>query len=173
MSIRIIKKGLSDRIVDQGRYGHQDLGIQPSGPMDFLSAQLANVILGNGLNNPVFELHFPASVFEFEKAMMICITGANFVPVINDKSVALNTPIKVYPKDQLSFLQPIEGRSCYLALKGSLDENKKWLHSYTSFQTILKKGDHFTIHADPEIAISINPYKQNVIQQVQKQLCVS
>lgn len=170
MSIKIIKKGISDRVIDAGRYGFQHLGIQPSGPMDYLSAQLANTILDNDLNHPVFELHFPASVFEFEKAMMICITGANFVPVINDKSVALNTPIKVYPKDQLSFLQPIEGRSCYLALKGSLVENKKWLHSYTSFQTILKKGDHFTIHTDPEIAISINPYKQNVIQQVQKQL---
>ena len=47
MSIKIIKKGLSDRIVDQGRFGFQDIGIQPSGPMDFLSAQLANVILGN------------------------------------------------------------------------------------------------------------------------------
>ena len=45
MSIKIIKKGLSDRIVDQGRFGYQDIGIQPSGPMDFWSAQLANVIL--------------------------------------------------------------------------------------------------------------------------------
>ena len=58
MSIKIIKKGLSDRIVDQGRFGFQDLGIQPSGPMDFLSAQLANIILGNALNHPVLFLDF-------------------------------------------------------------------------------------------------------------------
>jgi len=111
MSIKIIKKGLSDRIIDAGRFGFQHLGIQPSGPMDFLSAQLANSILDNDLNHPVFELHFPASVFEFEEDMYICICGANFVPVINQKSVELNIPIKVSPKDQLSFLQPIEGRS--------------------------------------------------------------
>ena len=101
MSIKILKKGLSDRIEDLGRYGYQALGIQPSGPMDFLSAQLANAILENDINNPVFELHFPASLFEFEQAMYICISGANFVPVINEKSVALNIPIKVYPKDIL------------------------------------------------------------------------
>ena len=53
MSINIIKKGLSDRIEDLGRYGYQGLGIQPSGPMDYLSAQLANTILDNDLNDPV------------------------------------------------------------------------------------------------------------------------
>jgi antagonist of KipI len=170
MSITIIKKGLSDRIVDQGRFGFQDIGIQPSGPMDFLSAQLANKILDNDLNHPVFELHFPASVFEFEEDMYICICGANFVPVINEKSVALNIPIKVYPKDQLSFLQPIEGRSCYLSFTGNLDESKKWLNSFSSFQTTLNKGDDFVIHKATEIDISINPFKQDIIQQVQKNL---
>jgi antagonist of KipI len=170
MSIKIIKKGISDRIVDAGRYGFQHLGIQPCGPMDFLSAQLANTILENDFNQPVFELHFPASVFEFEETMLICICGANFVPVINDKSIALNTAIQVYPKDQLSFLQPIEGRSCYLAFKGNLDESKKWLNSFSSFQTTLNKGDHFVIHKTTEIDISISSFKQNTIQQVQKNL---
>lgn len=170
MSIKVTKKGLSDRIVDQGRFGFQDLGIQPSGPMDFLSAQLANKILDNDLNHPVFELHFPASVFEFEEAMYICISGANFVPVINDKSVALNTPIKVNPTDQLSFLQPIEGRSCYLAFKGHLDENKKWLNSYASFQTTLNKEDHFTIKPKSDIDGTANALKQNLVQQVQATL---
>ena len=170
MSIKIIKKGLSDRIVDQGRFGFQDLGIQPSGPMDFLSAQLANIILGNALNHPVFELHFPASSFEFQEPMFICISGANFVPVINEKSVALNTPIKVYPKDQLSFLQPLEGRSAYIAFKGELDENKKWLNSYTSFQTTLKKEDHFSIKPVPISDGLVNSVEHDLVQQVQKTL---
>jgi antagonist of KipI len=170
MSIKIIKKGLSDRIVDQGRFGFQDLGIQPSGPMDFLSAQLANIILGNTLNHPVFELHFPASVFEFQEPMFICISGANFVPVINEKSVALNTAIQVFPKDQLSFLQPLEGRSAYIAFKGELDENKKWLNSYASFQTTLNKEDHFSIQPAPISDGSVNPIPPDLVQQVQKTL---
>jgi antagonist of KipI len=170
MSIKIIKKGLSDRIVDQGRFGFQDLGIQPSGPMDFLSAQLANIILGNALNHPVFELHFPASTFEFQEPMLICISGANFVPVINEKSIALNTPIQVYPQDQLSFLQPLEGRSAYMAFKGELDENIKWLNSYTSFQTTLKKEDHFSIKPMPISDGLVNSVEHDLVQQVQKTL---
>jgi antagonist of KipI len=170
MSIKIIKKGLSDRIVDQGRFGFQDLGIQPSGPMDFLSAQLANIILGNALNHPVFELHFPASTFEFQEPMFICISGANFVPVINEKSIALNTPIQVYPQDQLSFLQPLEGRSAYMAFKGELDENKKWLNSYTSFQTTLKKEDHFSIKPVPLSDGLVNSVEHDLVKQVQKTL---
>ena len=170
MSIKIIKKGLSDRIVDQGRFGFQDLGIQPSGPMDFLSAQLANIILGNALNHPVFELHFPSSTFEFQEPMCICISGANFVPVINEKSIALNTPIQVYPRDQLSFLQPLEGRSAYMAFKGELDENKKWLNSYTSFQTTLKKEDHFSIKPVPLSDGLVNSVEHDLVQQVQKTL---
>jgi len=167
MSIKIIKKGMYDRIVDQGRFGYQDMGIQPSGPMDYLSAKLANLILNNDLNEPVFELHFPASVFEFQETMYICISGANFVPVINEKSIALNTPIQVHPKDQLSFLQPLKGRSAYIAFKGTLDENKKWLNSYTSFQTTLNKEDHFTINTSIEFDGKINPTKHEIIQQVQ------
>ncbi len=167
MSINIIKKGLSDHIEDLGRYGFQGMGIQPSGPMDYLSAQLANTILDNDISNPVFELHFPAAVFEFDQPMLICISGANFVPVINDKSVAMNTPIGVLPKDRLKFLQPLEGRIAYLAFKGSLDAKHKWLNSFCSFQQSLNKGDHFDIITEPDINIKIDDHKNHLIQQVQ------
>jgi antagonist of KipI len=102
--------------------------------------------------------------------MFICISGANFVPVINEKSVALNTAIQVFPKDQLSFLQPLEGRSAYIAFKGELDENKKWLNSYASFQTTLNKEDHFSIQPAPISDGSVNPIPPDLVQQVQKTL---
>jgi antagonist of KipI len=90
--------------------------------------------------------------------------------VINEKSVALNTLIKVYPQDQLSFLQPLEGRSAYMAFKGELDENKKWLNSYTSFQTTLKKEDHFSIKPVPISDGLVNSVEHDLVQQVQKTL---
>ena len=140
MSIKIIKKGLSDSIQDNGRYGYQHLGIQPSGCMDYLSAWLANKILGNQLNNPVFELHFPSSQLLFENNYTICITGANFVPLINEKSVELNTPIQVYKNDVLSMLQPIEGRTCYVAINGNLN-SKLWLGSHSYSKQTLEKDN--------------------------------
>ena len=150
MSIKIIKKGLADSIQDNGRYGYQHLGIPPAGCMDIFSAWLANKIIGNNLYDAVFEFHFPSSQIIFEKEYTICITGANFVPVINDKSVELNTPINVHANDKLTMLQPIEGRTSYMAVCGNLN-NHVWLGSQSySIQSILNE-DLFEFQTKKEI----------------------
>ncbi len=123
MSIKIVKKGISDSLQNDGHYGHQHLGIQVGGYMDFLSAQLANKIVGNPFNHPVYELHFPASHFEFEETIFITITGANFVPVLNEKSIPMHQCIQVNKGDILQFLQPIQGRMAYLAFSKNAPSN--------------------------------------------------
>jgi len=139
MSITIIKKGISDSIQDAGRYGYQHIGIQPGGYMDYLSAQLANYLLHNSITNPVIEIHFPSSTFCFESENIICITGANFVPVLNEKSIAMQTPIQVNKGDLLKFLQPIHGRICYIAFQGTLMSDQ-WLNSFSYFSKRLELG---------------------------------
>jgi antagonist of KipI len=116
MLVKIIKKGISDSIQNAGEYGHQHIGMQAGGYMDFLSAQLANKIIGNELNNPLFEIHFPASHFEFEEDGFIAITGANFVPIINEQSIPMHEIVAIKKGDQLQFLQPIQGRIAYIAM---------------------------------------------------------
>ncbi len=145
MSIQILHKGLSDTIQDLGRYGYQHLGIQPSGCMDTLSAALANYILQNDTHAPVIELHFPSSQIQFLDDHIICITGANFVPLLNKKSIALHESISVQKNDILSMLQPIEGNIAYIAIKGILNE-PKWLNSYATNGKRLEKEDilHFS-----------------------------
>ena len=167
MSIKIIKKGLSDSIQDQGRYGYQHLGIQPNGCMDFISAWLGNYILRNKIQNPVIELHFPSSHLQFEKEYTICITGANFVPVINEKSVELNTPIQVKPKDILSMLQPIEGKTSYIAIKGDFND-PMWLNSY-SYNGIRLDKDQI-IHCEPynDYIILEQAGQHELIEQMQQ-----
>jgi antagonist of KipI len=167
MSIKIIKKGLSDSIQDNGRYGYQHLGIQPSGCMDYLSAWLANKILGNQLNNPVFELHFPSSQLLFENNYTICITGANFVPLINEKSVELNTPIQVYKNDVLSMLQPIEGRTCYVAINGNLN-SKLWLGSHSYSKQTLEKDNQLNF-SEINLQNDNSPYLiKSLIQDIKR-----
>jgi antagonist of KipI len=67
MNLRIIKPGVMDTVQDMGRYGSQQLGINPGGAMDKLSAQIANIIVGNETSEAVVELHFPAAAFFFER----------------------------------------------------------------------------------------------------------
>jgi antagonist of KipI len=128
MSIKIIKKGIADSVQDHGRYGYQHLGIQPNGCMDYLSAWLGNALLQNELNHPIIELHYPTAQIQFTSNHTICITGANFVPILNEKSIAMNEPIQVNKMDTLTMLQPLEGKTCYVAIKGDF-ENPQWLHS--------------------------------------------
>jgi antagonist of KipI len=151
MAIQIIKNGISDTIQDIGRYGYQHLGIQANGYLDYLSASLANTILGNPTNSPVFEIHFPASSFTFTKSYTICISGANFVPVLNEKSIALDTAIEVKENDTLQFLKPIEGRISYIAIQGKINE-EAWLNSHSFFTKRIQKDDQFEWEASSTIS---------------------
>jgi antagonist of KipI len=67
MNLRVIKAGVMDTIQDLGRYGWQHVGINPGGAMDKVSAQVANILVGNETTEAVIELHFPASAFFFEQ----------------------------------------------------------------------------------------------------------
>ena len=151
MAIQIIKKGIADTIQDIGRYGYQHLGIQANGYLDYQSARLANYILGNSVNAPVFEIHFPASSFCFTRNYTICITGANFVPVLNEKSIAINTPIEVKQNDILQFLKPLEGRVAYIAIQGKIKE-EAWLNSHSYFANSIQKDAQFEWEVSTEIS---------------------
>lgn len=142
--MNILKKGVADSLQDAGRYGFQSIGIPPCGFMDYLSAQLANLILGNPIHQTVFELHFPASSISFEEDICICITGANFVPVVNEKSIQLYTPVYIKAKDQLKFLQPLYGKICYIAIKGKVN-SPTWLNSQSYFLERIQTDNTFLI----------------------------
>jgi antagonist of KipI len=153
MSIKIIKKGMADTIQDQGRYGFQHFGIQVNGCIDYLSAQLANALVSNPLDYPVFELYFPASSFCFTSDYIICIIGANFVPVINQKSIELNKPFQVFENDVLQFLQPIEGSFAYLSIQGKINA-PAWLESQSFATTSLQKDTAYDITPLTQLAVS-------------------
>ena len=175
MSIQIVKQGIMDTLQDKGRYGFQHMGIPPCGYLDYLSVQLANVMVGNPIDAPIFELHFPASSFIFKEDQTICISGANFVPVLNDKSVAMNTAMHVCKNDTLHFMQPLLGKTCYLAIKGNIDSSL-WLNSKSDFISQIKTNDQFNIIAwDVDInKNSNNPTEQqnqkSIIDKVQKHI---
>ncbi len=131
MRLKIIKAGLLDTVQDGGRYGHQHLGINPSGAMDRFSASLANALLGKSLTAPVIEMHFPASTFLFDETCIICITGADFTPAINEVSAPLHQPLFIKAGSVLKFEAPKNGARCYLSLLNEW-HLPKWLGSYST-----------------------------------------
>jgi len=174
MSVQIVKHGIMDTLQDKGRYGFQHIGIPSCGYLDYLSAQLSNVIVGNPKDAPIFELHFPASSFIFKEEQTICISGANFVPVLNDKSVAMNTAMHICKNDTLHFMQPLLGKTCYLAIKGNIDSSL-WLNSKSDFIAQIKTNDQFNIIAwDADInknnTLVDQKLESSIIDKVQKHI---
>lgn len=128
MSLKIIKGGMLDTIRDAGRFGYQYAGINPGGAMDVFAMRIANILVGNPINEAVIEMHFPASVITFHSDTIIAVSGGDFTPMINEEAIPLNKPIHVSRGNILKCKQLKKGSRCYLALKGGMDI-PQWLHS--------------------------------------------
>lgn len=149
MSMEVIKAGIADTFQDIGRYGHQHLGINPSGAMDLVAMHVANALAGNELNVAVLELCFPASILLFKKPALIALSGANFNAELNGNPVPLNRSITVSAGTELKFTKVAKGVFCYLAIHGGFGL-LSWLNSNSTNQKAhaggwngrsLQKGD--------------------------------
>jgi antagonist of KipI len=149
MSISVIKPGLLDTIQDLGRTGFARWGINPGGAMDSYAAQVANMLVGNGIHEAVLEMHFPGPQLLFEQNALIAITGADFSATLNDEVITRWQPLVVRRNTVLHFPKMHSGARCYIAVHGGFCL-EKWLDSYSTnlkaaaggwFGRPLKKGD--------------------------------
>ena len=138
MGLHILKPGIADSIQDMGRYGYQQLGIPPGGVMDRIAATVANTLVGNKIDEPVLEMHFPAATILFESSMMIALTGADFCAQINGNEVLINQPILVPARSELRFMKHKRGSKVYLSVEEGF-QTSQWLGS-NSTSVLLHKG---------------------------------
>ena len=143
--IRVLKAGFYSSIQDRGRIGFASNGVPISGVMDSFSADLANSILNNSLKDALLEITFGGCKLEFLSTTFISISGGDFSAKINDKLIPLNSRIKIFKNDVLSFGKINFGARCYLAVKGGF-LTEKILESRSFYQDItnnalVKKND--------------------------------
>ncbi len=136
MSLSIIKAGLLGTLQDTGRYGYASLGINCGGAMDRYAAQVANMLVGNAVQEAVMEIHFPGPQILFEQNVLISITGADFSPALNDEALPLWQPLLIRKNTILHFPRQQRGARCYIAIHGGFCIDA-WLNSYS---TNLKAG---------------------------------
>lgn len=154
MSLKVIKAGILDTIQDMGRYGKQQLGINPTGAMDKYAMQVTNILVGNKPGEAVIELHFPASVFMFAQPALIALGGADFSASINGEPVPNLHCIIVDKNDVLQFHKPVNGARAYLAVRGGFVIDK-WLNSYSTHLKAKAGGfDGRSLHKDDELILN-------------------
>ena len=166
--IKFISKGLYTTIQDDGRFGYSNIGVPSSGYMDRESAQTANLIIDNPINNPVIEATLIGPTIKFEKSTFICITGSDFNPMLNESRISLYTPVKVNKGDILKINNSSVGSRCYISIKGGIKVDKvlgsKSYYPQISDSSIIEKGDEFkfeTNNSEPSYKLINQKFELN------------
>ncbi len=152
--IKVIKPGFFTSVQDHGRFGYRNIGIPYSGFMDYHNASLANSIVGNHLNESLIEITLSGPKLLFNKNYTISITGGNFNPLINKKSIKMFNAINVNRGDILNMGHTNDGARSYIAISGGIN-CESFLGSKSSYVQLtnsrLKKGDEIIISDDKTV----------------------
>ena len=101
--VNVLKSGFYTTIQDLGRVGFQEYGVPYSGVMDIGAASLANALLGNDESAAVLEMTMTGATVQFDCDTLICLSGANMNPKLNNGSISNNKAVRVKKHDILSF----------------------------------------------------------------------
>lgn len=118
---KVLNPGLFTTVQDIGRFGYESLGTPTSGAMDEFSFKIANILVGNDVNEPVLEATFLGPSLEFLEDAFISVTGAEMTPIINDTSKRpVWSSFHVKKGDVLTFSPATEGCRGYIAVAGGI-----------------------------------------------------
>jgi urea carboxylase len=115
-AFEVIEPGTQTTVQDYpGRLGYWDVGVPPSGPMDWKSFTLANEIVGNPPGTAALECTLIGPVLKFHHDAVIALAGA-------DMGLPRGVPIEVKAGEtiRLSAVQGAGARA-YLAVAGGID----------------------------------------------------
>lgn len=119
--IEVIKPGMLTTVQDLGRIGFQQYGMVVSGAMDSFAFQVGNVLVGNEMNEVGLEITMIGPVLRTQCDRIICITGANLQPMIENRPIPMWQSVVWRRGEILHFAGGIEGARAYIAVAGGLD----------------------------------------------------
>ena len=94
----VIKQGFQDLVQDLGRDGYTHIGISPTGGADKVSMKIANLFLGNHINDAVLEITLFGGTYLFDMPTTICLSGSHFPATIRGEEVPLPTRRRAAPR---------------------------------------------------------------------------
>ena len=115
------RPGFLTTVQDKGRFGYQWSGLSPAGAMDLHSMRLANLLVGNEMDEAALEITIIGPTLEFHTDTVIAIAGADLSPVLDGVPLPTYQAVPVHSGAILSFGARRSGCRCYLAVAGGLD----------------------------------------------------
>ncbi len=121
--LEVVERGAQTTIQDwPGRRGHWEVGIPPSGPMDFLSHRLANAAVGNPETAAALEFVLKGPVLKAHQDCLACLAGADFQASLDGVPLERWVPF-AWKSGQVLRLKPVLGAGArgVLAVFGGFD----------------------------------------------------
>lgn len=108
-------------VVDKGRYGYEDIGLSPGGPMDDVSYKLSNKLIGNPEDAPSLEVVMGGLVLNVKKETMVSFVGGDFDIFINNTKVNVNDKYLVRSGDTIKIKNSKRGIRLYISIPGGIN----------------------------------------------------
>ncbi|MDA9278829.1 biotin-dependent carboxyltransferase family protein [Amylibacter sp.] len=148
---------------DIGRPGNMRYGVSASGPMDIVSFEAANAVLGNETKQTAIEISLGGLILQcHEGSITLAITGGDFLIGYQGQKISSWTVLTIQKGERLSVRAGKSGSWAYLAFSGKLNV-KDWLNSSSTHSTsgfgggVLKTGQKFTLEDASNQANRIGP----------------
>lgn len=120
MGMIIEDGGILTSIQDGGRFGFEQFGVSPSGPMDMRSMQIGNILVDNDINESCLETTIMGPTIRFDGPAVLAVTGADCGPLLNGKPVNMYRAFSVKAGDILKLGMVKNGCHSYLAVAGGI-----------------------------------------------------
>jgi len=121
MGILVENPGVLTTVQDGGRFGYEQFGVSPSGPMDRVSFQTANILVGNPRDASALEVTLLGPALRFEQENVIAITGGDMAPQLDGQPLPMNCAVLVKAGSVLRLGAARTGCRTYLAFAGGLE----------------------------------------------------
>jgi allophanate hydrolase len=138
-------------------------GVSASGPMDIVSFEAANAVLGNETKQTAIEISLGGLILQcHEGSITLAITGGDFLIEYQGQRISSWTVLTIQKGERLSIRAGKSGSWAYLAFSGKLNV-KDWLKSNSTHSTsgfgggVLKTGQKFTLTDASNQANRIGP----------------
>jgi allophanate hydrolase subunit 2 len=119
--IEVLRAGLCDLVMDQGRFGYGALGVPVGGAADPAALAAANRLVGNAAGLAGLEITLAGPVLRFPAGGMVALTGARFAATRSSGAkVAWNQTLVLAAGETLTLERVEAGCRCWLAVGGGL-----------------------------------------------------
>lgn len=120
--LEVIKPGLETSVQDYpGRIGYWEQGFPFSGPMDFWSFQLGNLLVGNAPDAAGLECQYTGPTLRFQRAAVAALTGADMAATLDDDPLPMWESFAVRAGQVLTLNFAQQGARSYLTVSGGID----------------------------------------------------